>query len=173
MDGYIFGYGTFITKFWKKFKVIAEIDGFKRIFHASAYYGFWYPFVIKKAYQKCRGLLLIDENGDILSSLDEYEDYPDLYDRIEVPFTIISDPENKFQEIDPKCLKAWVYIPSTKTSSLTLDRIFKQMKKQDIEAYKEMMEKDMWLEKISTEYPEIVEYFPTLFERLGDQEQEE
>jgi len=164
MAGFIFGYGTFITRFWHEFDVIAEIDGFKRIFHASPLFGYWYPYVIKKVDQRCRGLLLIDANGDMLPALDEYEDYPALYDRIQVPFTIISDPENKLGAIDSEERKAWVYIPSIKTASLKLDRIFKQMKKQDIEAYKEMMEKDMWLEKIRDEHPEIAEQFPALFE---------
>src|SRR5271157_4854593 len=125
MAGFIFGYGTFITRFWKQFNVIAEIDGYKRIFHASPLFGHWYPFVIKKAGQRCRGLLLIDD-GDMLSSLDEYEDYPDLYDRIEVPFTIISDPENKFETIDPTECKAWVYVPSIKTASLKTRRFYRR-----------------------------------------------
>jgi hypothetical protein len=164
MDSFIFGYGTLIPTYWRENRLVGEIEGFKRIFHTSPLFGFWYPFVIKKTNQKCRGILIQDKTGALLSRIDEYENYPDLYDRIQVPVKMISDPDNLFQGETIKEIKAWIYIPSIKTSSLTLDRIYKQMKKNDMGAYKDMMEKDLYLEKIRQEYPDLVRELPSLFE---------
>ena len=162
MDTFIFGYGTLITKHYREYKIVAEVVGYKRIFHPGDDYGLWYPFVIPKANSICRGLLIRDSDGTYLAAVDTYEGYPDLYDRIEVPVTIIHDPDPPLGDAAIPT-KAWLYVPSTKTSSLTLDRIFKQMKKHDKGAYKEMMEKDLWLEKMRNEYPQIVSLLPELF----------
>ncbi|MEX2680890.1 MAG: gamma-glutamylcyclotransferase family protein [Candidatus Sigynarchaeota archaeon] len=162
MDSFIFGYGTLIPKHYRENKIVAEIKGFKRIFHPGDDYGLWYPFVITKADATCRGLLIRDVDGTLLSATDTYEGYPELYDRIEVPVHVVHNAENSLDNAQmPR--KAWLYVPSTKTASLTLDRIFKQMKKHDKNAYKEMMEKDLWLEKLQQEYPQLVEFFPALF----------
>jgi gamma-glutamylcyclotransferase (GGCT)/AIG2-like uncharacterized protein YtfP len=162
MDTFIFGYGTLITKHYREHQIVAEVAGFKRIFHPGEDYGLWYPFVISKADATCRGLLIRDPDGTFLAATDTYEGYPTLYDRIEVPVTIVHHQDPPLGDaVAP--LKAWIYIPSTKTSVLTLDRIYKQMKKHDKDAYKKMMEKDLWLEKMQKEYPQIVELLPGLF----------
>jgi hypothetical protein len=162
MDTFIFGYGTLITKHYREHQIVAEVAGFKRIFHPGEDYGLWYPFVIPKVNARCRGLLIEDPDGSFLAATDTYEGYPDLYDRVEVPVSIIHAPDQSTGDaIAP--LKAWIYIPSTKTSSLTLDRIYKQMKRHDKSAYKDMMEKDLWLEKMKNDYPQIAEMLPDLF----------
>nr|MDO8084335.1 gamma-glutamylcyclotransferase family protein [Candidatus Sigynarchaeum springense]MDO8117829.1 gamma-glutamylcyclotransferase family protein [Candidatus Sigynarchaeota archaeon] len=162
MDSFIFGYGTLIPKHYRENKIVAEIKGFKRIFHPGDDYGLWYPFVITKADATCRGLLIRDPDGTILTATDTYEGYPELYDRVEVPAFVIQSAGSQPGDAQLPT-KAWLYVPSTKTCSLTLDRIFKQMKKHDKIAYKEMMEKDLWLEKMRQEYPHIVESLPALF----------
>lgn len=163
MAGYIFGYGTLIPKYYQENNVVAEIEGYKRIYHTSSDYYFWYPFVIKKSNYRCKGILIPDKDGSLLASIDGYESYPELYDRIQVPVTVVSDPEARLADIDPASIKAWLYVPSTKTLSLKLDRIFKQMKKHDMDAYKDMMEKDLWIEKLRLDHPEIVQVLPALF----------
>ncbi len=164
MDTHLFAYGTLIPKHYQEHKIVAEIKGFKRIFHPSDDYGLWYPFVISKADATCRGLLIHDPDGTFLAATDTYEGYPELYDRIEIPVSVVNDFGTPPLEGQVPT-KAWIYVPSTKTSSLTLDRIFKQMKKHDKDAYKEMMEKDLWLEKMQKDYPQLVELLPALFTR--------
>ncbi|MBN2151617.1 MAG: gamma-glutamylcyclotransferase [Candidatus Lokiarchaeota archaeon] len=163
MDTYVFGYGTLIPKHYREHKIVAEVKGFKRVYHPGEDYGLWYPFVISKADATCRGLLIRDPDGSFLAATDTYEGYPDLYDRVEIPVSIIGNHGSLFPDGQVPT-KAWIYVPSTKTSSLTLDRIFKQMKKHDKDAYKEMMERDLWLEKMQKDYPEIIEILPALFE---------
>ncbi|NMC04919.1 MAG: gamma-glutamylcyclotransferase [Candidatus Lokiarchaeota archaeon] len=163
METCIFGYGTLIPKHYREHQTVAEISGFKRIFHPGDDYGLWYPFVIAKAGATCRGLLLRDPDGSLLASTDKYEGYPDLYDRVEVPVTIVRAAGMNGEHIMAPT-KAWIYVPSTKTSSLTLDRIFKQMKKHDKDAYKDMMENDLWLEKMRRDHPQLLSIVPALFE---------
>ncbi|MHA1683907.1 MAG: gamma-glutamylcyclotransferase family protein [Promethearchaeota archaeon] len=160
----IFGYGTLITLNYKKFPLVAEVDGFKRIYHDSEIYHYHFPFAIKRDGLKMRGIILL-EDDNALDFYDNYEGYPSFYDRVEVPFRIISDSNGLLEKSDVDELKAWIYVPSNSTESLRLDRIYKIMRREDKVAYDEMMKKDMWLEKLRRDHPYLLDVLPALFEK--------
>lgn len=158
----IFGYGTLIPMSYQKFPIVAEVNGYKRVYHDSELFGFPFPFAIKKENASMRGILML-ETKEGLSYWDTYEGYPSFYDRKLVPVEVISDKQGLLPSIPPEGLHAWLYVPSHSTESLRLDSIFKMMKRQDRESYDEMMEKDTWVEKMARDNPELVEALPELF----------
>lgn len=161
----VFGYGTFITKYHDKYPIVAEIEGFKRIYHFNSIYPYHFPFVIKRDGAKVKGIIMHEENDIYLKFWDEYEGYPSFYDRKEVDVKILSDRNNLLDGVDLSSMKTWLYVPSRKTESLTLDRIFKTMRRERSEDYQEMMGRDLWLEKMEKERPEIVNALPELFQQ--------
>ncbi len=164
----IFGYGHIILQKYATDGVVARVSNYKRIYHASPLYGFDYPYVISRAGAICTGILVESDDEDgTLAYWDAYERSPELYERITVNVEIIDDKQSITRR-DGQTLKAWMYVPSAKTLSLTLDPTFKRMKRGDLESYKEMMEIDTWLIKLKNEYPDIVALLPRLFDDVGN-----
>nr|MDO8116529.1 gamma-glutamylcyclotransferase family protein [Candidatus Sigynarchaeota archaeon] len=164
----IFGYGHIILQNYSTDGVVARVSNYKRIYHPSPLYSFDYPYVIEKPGATCLGILVESNDEDAtLTFWDAHERYPDLYDRIMVDVEIIEDKLGIVNRTGQK-VKAWMYVPSPKTLSLTLDPVFKRMKRMDLIAYKEMMVMDTWLIKIKNEYPDIVAVLPSLFNGIED-----
>ncbi|MHA1370565.1 MAG: gamma-glutamylcyclotransferase family protein [Promethearchaeota archaeon] len=161
---FVFGYGTFISKNFRRYPIVAEISGYKRIYHPDDLYGLWYPFVLPSQSSRVRGILMYEKDDSLLNYWDHYEGYPELYTRVLVPVEIISDRYDLLNDVDKNNIRAWVYVPSERTESLTLDRIFKRMRRKNKKTYDEMMALDLWLEKLKREDPEIPKLLPELFE---------
>jgi len=164
MPCYIFAYGTLIKDYYNRYPVVVEVEGFKRVFSPSPLFKYTYPFVVKKAGCKVRGILAVEPDESALHSIDKYEGYPDLYTREQVPVQIISDDQHILDDTGETGIQAWIYVPSAKTLSLRLDRVFKAMKLEQRDAYIEMMETDLWRSKMEQEMPDLKEILPALFE---------
>lgn len=160
MGANVFGYGTLISMHYRDSPVVVEVEGFKRVYSPHPAYGFDYPFVMKKPGNKLRGILLAGVSPSRLERLDFYEGVPRLYERVEVPVDIIAN--KAFLPLDGPVV-AWIYVPSPRTLSLDLDRAFKEVRRQDIEAYQAMMDRDLWLERLASDQPGIKEALPELF----------
>ncbi|MFX0100292.1 MAG: gamma-glutamylcyclotransferase family protein [Candidatus Hodarchaeota archaeon] len=159
----VFGYGTFITRYYDKYPIIAEIEGFKRIYHPDPIYPFFFPFVIKRTGAKMRGIMMHEKDDKYLKYWDDYEGYPKFYNRIEIEVKIVSDKHKILGDIELDSMKTWLYVPSKRTESLDLDKLYKKMRREKSDDYQEMMEKDLWMEKLKQESPDILETLPELF----------
>jgi gamma-glutamylcyclotransferase (GGCT)/AIG2-like uncharacterized protein YtfP len=169
MPSYIFAYGTLIRDYYDRFPVVVEADGFKRVFSPHPLFKYSYPFVLKRPGCKVRGILALEPDDSALRSIDKYEGYPDLYTREQVPVQIVSDDQHVIDDTVERPIQAWIYVPSPKTMSLRLDRVFKLMKQKQRDAYIDMMENDLWRAKMEQEMPDLKAMVPALFESSCDE----
>lgn len=161
---YIFAYGTLIPMNYEKYPVVAMLKGYKRVYHPNrALYRYDYPFVVKKKGYSTTGIVLCEENESILDHWDAHEGYPNHYNRVLAKIKIISDPNQFIPSSEAVSLEAWVYVPSVKTLSLKIDKIFKDMKRKNEIEYRRMMEQDLWLERLLEKEKNIKQVIPKLF----------
>ena len=151
----VIGYGTFIIKSAQgdlrfNLKGIAKVKNYFRLFHPrfQHLFGYWYPFAIEMNHSSFKALVY-EVNENDLTTLDEYEGVPGLYQRITCNISLNGEER-----------EAELYIPSEYTQIRLREEIDEYFSEKD---KKELYKKDFWLEYLQAQHAYLEKIYPDLF----------